>query len=256
MFNDLDHQIERRGPPAPEQIGAQADSDLRSFGQGGSQGRQGQALATEFAERHGIALHRTMQKVHLGRADEARDEQVVGIIIQFQGCSDLFNNAIAQHNDLVGQRHRLDLVMRHIDDRRFQVLMQPGDFDAHMHAEFGIKVRQRYIEQKDLRVADDGATDGDALALAAGQVLGLAVQKRPEFQNAGGFRDLRRHFFLVFAGEFQGESHVFADSHMRVKRVALEHHRNAAVGRVGVIDPGVANEQIATGDVFKPCNHA
>ena len=80
-------------------------------------------------------------------------------------------------------------------------------------------------------MAHDGAADGHALALAAGQVLGLAVQQRLQFQDAGRLGDLLRDLVLGLAGKPQREAHVFAHRHMRVKRIGLEHHRNAALRR-------------------------
>ena len=48
--------------------------------------------------------------------------------------------------------------------------MQPRDLDPHLHAQLGVEVRQRLVEQEDLRLAHDGAADRDALALAAGEL--------------------------------------------------------------------------------------
>ena len=52
-----------------------------------------------------------------------------------------------------------------------------------------VKVRQRFIEQKHLRVAHNRPADGDALALPARQRLGLAVH-RGQLQDIGGGVDL------------------------------------------------------------------
>ena len=71
--------------------------------------------------------------------------------------------------------------------------MQLGDFDPHLNAQRGVEVRQRLVEQEDLRVAHDGAADGDALALAAGKLAGLAIEQRLELQ------DRRRGEHLAFA---------------------------------------------------------
>jgi hypothetical protein len=48
--------------------------------------------------------------------------------------------------------------------------------DPHLHAQLGVQVRQRFVEQEDLGVLDDGPPDGDPLALAARQMRGLAVK--------------------------------------------------------------------------------
>ena len=45
--------------------------------------------------------------------------------------------------------------------------MQAGNLDPHVDAQFGVEVGQGLVEQKDLRMAHNGATDGDTLALTA-----------------------------------------------------------------------------------------
>ena len=50
------------------------------------------------------------------------------------------------------------------------VLLQLGDLEPHLHAQRRVEVGQRLVEQEGLRLAHDGAADGDALALAAGEL--------------------------------------------------------------------------------------
>ena len=45
--------------------------------------------------------------------------------------------------------------------------MSPTDIDTHLDAQLGVEIRQRFVEQKHLGIAHDGATHRDALALAA-----------------------------------------------------------------------------------------
>ncbi len=56
--------------------------------------------------------------------------------------------------------------------------MQLGELEPHLHAQLGVEVGERLVEEEDLRVADQRAADGDALALAAGELRGLAVEVR------------------------------------------------------------------------------
>ena len=64
--------------------------------------------------------------------------------------------------------------------------MQLGELDAHLNAQRGVEIGQRLVEQEDLRLAHDGAADGDALALAAGELAGLALEQRLELQDLRG----------------------------------------------------------------------
>ncbi len=61
--------------------------------------------------------------------------------------------------------------------------MQQREFSAHVAAQLGVKVRQRFIEQKHLRLTHDGAADGDTLALAARQFFGFALQQCSMFST-------------------------------------------------------------------------
>ena len=64
-----------------------------------------------------IAHHFAADEIHLRAAEEARNKLGFWPLKQFQGRSLLFDFAIAQQHDLVGQCHRLDLVMRDVDHR-------------------------------------------------------------------------------------------------------------------------------------------
>jgi hypothetical protein len=50
--------------------------------------------------------------------------------------------------------------------------VQRLDLGAHLHAQLGVEIRQRLVEQEHLRIAHDGAAHGDALALAARKLRG------------------------------------------------------------------------------------
>ena len=114
-----------------------------------------------------IMRHAPIHKIHRGRTDEAGDEHISRTVVEIERRSDLLDSAVVQDDDLVGHRHRFDLVVSDIDDRRLQSLMKLLDFRAHLHAQFGVEIRQRLIEQERLRVAHDRPSHGDALPLPA-----------------------------------------------------------------------------------------
>ena len=106
-----------------------------------------------------------------------------GRVVELERRADLLDAAAAQHHDLVGHRHRLDLVVRDVDHRRPQALVQRGDLRAHLHAQLGVEVRQRLVEQEDRRLAHDRAADRHALPLAARELRRPALEQRVELQQ-------------------------------------------------------------------------
>jgi hypothetical protein len=94
----------------------------------------------------------------------------------------------------VSPSHRLDLVVGDIRAGDAQASLQFVYFGAHLDAQLGVEVGQRFVEQEQLRTADDGAAHGDALALAAGQLARLARKPRVETMQDGGLFDLAGDF--------------------------------------------------------------
>jgi hypothetical protein len=108
----------------------------------------------------------------------------------------LFDDALAQDDDGVGHCHRLDLIMRHVDHRRTQPPVEADDLAAHFHAQFGVEIGKRLVKQKSLRLLDDRATDGDALALAARKLRGPAMEEMRNLQNVRRSGDARLDLFF------------------------------------------------------------
>jgi hypothetical protein len=58
--------------------------------------------------------------------------------------------------------------------------------DAHLDAQHGVQVGEGFVEEKDPRIADDGATDCDAITLAAGELLWKPTDERRRLQISAG----------------------------------------------------------------------
>ena len=83
---------------------------------------------------------------------------------------------------------------------------------------------------------------------------------RPEqFGDAQDFRRAAhapRDVGLVVAGHPQAEAEILFDRHVRIERVGLEHHGDAAIGRLDIVDDLAADRHLALGDVLEPGDHA
>ena len=91
--------------------------------------------------------------------------------------ADLLQFAILKDRDLGRQRHRLDLVMRYVDDGRARLLVQALDFDPHVYAEFGVEIGQRFVEQEHLRLAHESPAHRDALRWPPESWLGRRLRR-------------------------------------------------------------------------------
>ena len=195
-------------------------------------------------------------EVHGGRADEAGDEDVVRPVVELDRAADLLDRAVAHHDDAVRHRHRLDLIVGDVDRRRPQPLVQFLDLGAHLHAELGVEVGERLVEEEDARVANDRAAHGHPLPLAAGELAREAAEERLQAEDVGGATDARQNLVLGDAAEPQRKAHVLRDPHMGIERVVLEDHGDVAFLRRNVIDDLVADTDLTAGDVFQTGDHA
>src|SRR5690606_18140325 len=114
----------------------------------------------------------------------------------------------------------------------------------------------RFVEQEDLRIAHDGAADGDALALAAGELARIAVEIGCQLQLAGSVGHADLDLGLGRAAQLHRIGHVFTHAHMRIERVGLEHHGDAAPGGGDIVDDAPADFERAAADAFEAGNAA
>ena len=149
-------------------------------------------------------------------------------MIERFGAADLDDLAGVHDGDPVGDRHRLLLVVRDIDGGDPESFLKLSDFVAHLHAQSGIEVRQRLVEQQYARPEDDRARQRDALLLAAGELvrlLALVAAEPHELQNfADGTRDLRPRVFL----DAKPIGHVLEYGEMREQRIVLKNEPDVA----------------------------
>ena len=171
------------------------------------------------------------------------------------GSSDLHDASIPHHGDPLAQRHRLRLVVGHVHGRHAEPGVQLGERRAHADAELRVQVRQRLVHEEGLRLPHDGATHGDALALAARELGGSSVEQLLQPQQAGDLLDATPDLRLLRAAHLQAVAEVLAHRHVRIEGVALEHHRDVAVARREVGHVPAADRHAARRDLLEPGDH-
>ena len=177
-------------------------------------------------------------------------------MVQLIGCADLLDIAVLHHHDAVGQGHGLGLVVGDVDGGRAGLLVDLGDFIAHGHALLGVQVGKRLVHQEDAHLADDGAADGHALALAAGQRPGQAVQVIRQAQDLRRLVDPLFDDLLVHALKRQAKGDVVVHRHLGVQGVALEHHGNLPLPGAHLVGAHAIDQEFAVGNILKAGNHA
>ena len=129
-------------------------------------------------------------------------------------------------------------------------MAQLDELGTHLVTQLGVQVGQRLVHQEDLRITHDGAADGDALALAAGECLRLTVEILGDAQDLGSRANLAVDLVLGDLLELKRKRHVLVHRHIGVQSVALEHHGDVAVLGRHVVDALAVDEHVAGGDVL------
>jgi len=127
---------------------------------------------------------------------------------------------------------------------------------THLVAELCVQVGQRLVHEEHRWVTHYRAADGHALALAAGQGLGLAVQILGDVQDLRSFPHLLVDDVLALLAQLQGEGHVLIHGHMGVQGVVLEDHGYIPVLGGHVVHQLAVDIQLALAYLLQAGHHA
>ena len=129
------------------------------------------------------------------------------------------------------------------------------DDGAHLHPELCVQVGEGLVEEQHVRLDAEGAGQGHALLLAAGEALGqtvgILVDLHELHELVGLLGDLGLGQLLVL----QAELHVLAHGEMGEDGVILEDHADVALGGVQVVDALVVEVEVAALDAVEARDH-
>ncbi|ELB86292.1 phenol hydroxylase, partial [Rhodococcus wratislaviensis IFP 2016] len=204
----------------------------------------------------GGAVHDVdLEQVHGRRPDEPGDEAVDRLLVQRLRARALLQDARFHDRHTVAHGHGLHLIVGDVHGGGAQPALQQRDLGAGLHPQFRVEVRQRFVHEEHLRVADDRPAHRDTLALPTGECLRLAVQVVAEIEDLRGLLDAAADLTLVHAGDLEGEAHVLRDRHVGVQRVVLEHHRDVPFLRCEGGDVAFADADGTVVDVLETGQH-
>ena len=122
---------------------------------------------------------------------------------------------LVHHRHPVRHHQRLLLVMRYIDEGDAQAIVQPLDLELQILAQLLVERAQWLVHQEHRRIEDDRAGDGDALLLAAGELLGKARLVAGELDEIEHAPDMLVDLRLWHAALLEREADVLRDRQMR-----------------------------------------
>ena len=129
----------------------------------------------------------------------------------------------------VARRHRLFLVVGDDDEGDAQRFLDLDQLELGFLAQLLVERAERFVEQQQLWPLGQGAGQGHALALAARQLVRLALaivlqlDQRQQFGDAVGDLGLGQVVALEAIGD------VLLHVHVREQRIGLEHHVDGPV---------------------------
>ena len=167
------------------------------------------------------------------------------LVVDVLRRTDLLNATVVHHHHSVGHGQRFLLVVRHIDKRDTQPLLDVLQLGLHILAQLEIQRRQRLVEQQHTRVVRQRTGDGDALLLTAGQCGHAAFFKALEVDQRQHLLHDLAYLRIRFLLQTRSECHVFKHIQMRKQRVTLEDRVDLPFVRRHIVDAFSVKKDIA-----------
>ena len=153
-------------------------------------------------------------------------------MIEILRRADLFENALVHDGDVIGHHQCFRLIVGDVDKGRVELVLQKFQLDLHRFAQLQIERAERFIEQEYIWIEHHAASNGDALFLAAGQLVDFPLANVGQGNPLEYVLDLALYFRIAHARAPEAIGDVLVDVHHREQRQMLEHHLDVApVGR-------------------------
>src|SRR6266536_5301956 len=214
---------------------------------------EGASLRLEDHEPALIQLGPAAPANEIGRADEIGDEGIARQVIDLGRRADLLDDAVAHHDDAVGDGQRRLEVVGHVDGRDAELPLQLLQLDPHLRPELGVEIGQRLVEEEHGGREDEGAREGNPLLLAAGELRRAPARQLPHLHEVEGPAHPLGDLALRFAPHPETIGDIVEDGHVGPDSIGLEHHGEPAAlrrdlgPRSGVVHDGAVDPDLARG---------
>jgi hypothetical protein len=169
-----------------------------------------------------VAVHPAGEHVH--RPEEAHDERARRLLEDLRGGAHLLDAPGVHEHHAVGDLEGLLLVVGHEDARHVQLVVEPAQPAAELLADAGVERAEGLVEEEEAGLGGEGARERHALALAAGELVGVALAEAVELDEREELGHPRRDLGPRAAADAQGEADVLGHRHVAEEGVVLEHH--------------------------------
>ena len=116
-------------------------------------------------------------------ADEGHHELARRLVVELARAADLLEPAVVDDGDLVGDLHRLVLVVRHEDRRHVHDVVELAQPLAKLGADARVEGAERLVEEQHLRLRRERAREAHPLPLSSGELRGVAVAEALELDE-------------------------------------------------------------------------
>ena len=106
------------------------------------------------------------------------------MLVNLARAADLFHPAAVHDGDPVGHRERLLLVVRHVDERRPELGLDPLQLELHVLAQLHVERPQRLVEEQRRRPVDERPRERDPLLLATRELARAPLLQTLECDDA------------------------------------------------------------------------
>ena len=165
----------------------------------------------------------------IGLAEEVGDRERLRLLVDGARSRVLHDVPVVQDGDDVGERQRLFLVVGHEHDGRAEGCEQLLDLGAQAVAQARVQRGERLVEQDQARLRSQRPGHGDALLLAARELVGPAMAEAAEPDQL----EQLGHPLPAPAPPGQPEADVLGDAEVGEEQALLGHVADAPCGAPG-----------------------
>src|SRR5207247_4340175 len=137
--------------------------------------------------------------------------------------SGLLDATLVEDGEAVAHRQRLVLVVRDVDERDSEILLKALEEELHLLAQLQVERAERLVEEQHLGPVDERAGEGDALALAARELIRLSGSDGRELHTVEHLFDAPLPLGRADSLDSQAVRDVVGDRHVWEEGVVLEY---------------------------------